>query len=97
MLTCIAVPKGLKLVYKAQYEAGDRPLTGAELARATGRTVQQLSGILGALGLRIHGTKKIDGRAGISLVFAVREEPGGGWSYRLLPEARRALEEERLV
>jgi hypothetical protein len=97
MLTRIAVPEGQKLVYQALYDAGDRSLTGAELARATGRTIQQLSGILGALGLRIHGTKQIDGRDGIDLVFEVREEPGGGWSYRLLPEARRALEEERLV
>ncbi|SRR5579883_622748 len=97
VLSRIAVPEWQKLVYKALYDVGDRPLTGAELAHVTGRTIQQLSGILGALDLRIHGTKQIDGRVGISLVFEVREEPGGGWSYHLLSEARHAREEERLV
>jgi hypothetical protein len=37
------------------------------------------------------------GRVGINLVFDVRQELGGGWSYRLRPEARQVLEEECVV
>jgi hypothetical protein len=92
----IAIPEGQKALYHVLYDAGDRVLSAGELANAMRITVQELNGVLGALGRRVNGTAGIDGKPGINLLLDV-EKSGGEWHYHMPQETRSALEKERLV
>ena len=68
------------------------------LAAATGRTTEELSGVLGGLGRRVNATSGIETLAeapGVNLLFEHREgaPPGGGWGWAMRPELRQALED----
>ncbi len=95
------IPYGQRDVFAALYEAGDRGLTGAELAAKTNRTRRQLVGVLGAFGNRIGNTPGAEtpeklgrpGHSGIGLCLDITPTDDGGWRYRMLPELRAALEQ----
>jgi serine/threonine protein kinase len=75
---------------------GDEGLTHDELVEAMGRRdLQDLSGVLGALGRRISGVPGYGEarRPGVEMVIS-RETPADGQRrLRLVPEMRKALEE----
>ena len=89
------VPPGQRGLYEVLDKAGDQGLLKPELAEAMGRSERELTGVLGALGKRIFGTKGTDDQ-GI-LLFLEISAADGTWRYRLRPEARAVLEAEGLV
>lgn len=96
VLTHIPVPRGQQQLYKALYDAGDEGLTHQELVQAMGRRdLQDLSGVLGALGRRISGIPGYGQarRPGVEMVISYERLPDGQHRIRLVPEMRAALEE----
>jgi CBS domain-containing protein len=96
VLTHIPVPRGQQQLYKALYDAGDEGLTHDELVEAMGRRdLQDLSGVLGALGRRISGVPGYGQarRPGVEMVIARETAADGPQRLRLVPEMRAALEE----
>ncbi len=89
------VPPGQRQLYEALHEAGDQGLLKPELAEAMERTERELTGVLGALGKRIFGTKGT-GEQGI-LLFLEISAANGTWRYRLRPEVRAVLKAEGLI
>lgn len=92
------IPPAQLAVYRALYEAGDDGLDFASLAAAVGRSVEELSGVLGGLGRRINATPGIGALAeppGVTLLFDQKPSapPGGGWGWAMRPDLRAALEE----
>ncbi|MEZ4541430.1 MAG: hypothetical protein R3C43_15775 [Chloroflexota bacterium] len=92
------IPPTQRAVYRVLYEAGDDGLDFGALAAATGRTTEELSGVLGGLGRRVNATPGIETLAeapGVNLLFEHRESapPGGGWGWAMRPELRQALED----
>ena len=92
------IPPTQRAVYRALYEAGDEGLDFGALAVATGRTTEELSGVLGGLGRRVNATSGIETLAeapGINLLFEHKESapPGGDWGWAMRPELRQALED----
>jgi hypothetical protein len=92
------IPPTQRAVYRALYEAGDDGLDFAALAAATGRTTEELSGVLGGLGRRVNATPGIETLPeppGVSLLFDYKPSapPSGGWGWAMRPELRHALEE----
>ena len=49
------IPPTQRAVYRALYEAGDDGLDFTALAATTGRSTEELSGVLGGLGRRVNG------------------------------------------
>ncbi|MBP6785953.1 MAG: hypothetical protein KA170_00090 [Candidatus Promineofilum sp.] len=92
------IPPTQRAVYRALYEAGDDGLDFGALAAATGRTTEELSGVLGGLGRRVNATSGIETLAeapGVNLLFEHRASapPGGSWGWAMRPELRQALED----
>lgn len=92
------IPPTQRAVYKALYEAGDEGLDFTALAVATGRTSEELSGVLGGLGRRVNATSGIETLPeppGINLLFEYKESapPGGSWGWAMRPALREVLEE----
>ena len=92
------IPPTQRAVYRVLYEAGDDGLDFGALAAATGRTTEELSGVLGGLGRRVNATPGIETLAeapAVNLLFEHRESapPGGGWGWAMRPELRQALED----
>jgi hypothetical protein len=96
VLTHIPVPRGQQQLYKALYDAGDEGLTHEELVDVMGRRdLQDLSGVLGALGRRISGIPGYgeSRRPGVEMVISYEQLADGQQRLRLVPGMRRALEE----
>jgi hypothetical protein len=89
------IPDGQRALYKALYAAGDRNVSQTELAAAMGRTEQELSGVLGALGNRVNGTEGSE-EQGVELLL-YRNMMDGEMHYRLRPEVFEVLRRESLV
>lgn len=89
------VPRGQRELYEVLVKAGDGGLLKPELAEAMGRTERELTGVLGALGKRIFGTKGTS-EQGI-LLFLEISASDGTWRYRLRPEVRAVLKAEGLI
>ncbi len=92
------IPPTQRAVYKALYEAGEDGLDFTALAAATGRTSEELSGVLGGLGRRVNATPGVDAlpeTPGVNLLFEYKETapPGGGWGWAMRPALRQALED----
>lgn len=92
------IPPTQRALYRALYEAGDDGLEFAALAAATGRSTEELSGVLGGLGRRINATPGIETLPeppGINLLLDHKPAapPGGGWGWAMRPELRQALED----
>lgn len=92
------IPPTQRAVYKALYEAGEDGLDFAALAAATGRTTEELSGVLGGLGRRVNATPGVETlpeMPGVNLLFEYKETapPGGGWGWAMRPALRQALED----
>lgn len=92
------IPPTQRAVYQALYEAGEDGLDFAALAAATGRSTEELSGVLGGLGRRVNATPGVEAlpeTPGVNLLFEYKETapPGGGWGWAMRPELRRALED----
>jgi hypothetical protein len=96
MLTRRRVPDGQMALYTALYSAGDEGMTMSQLTEATGRTAQELSGVLGALGNRINKTEGLEGQGATGVVLTIRQV-GDRWWYCMRPVLREALEAEGLV
>lgn len=82
----------------ALYEAGDQGLLRTQIAERLGLKELQVSGVLGSLGRRIQGTPGVEragrpGRSGTGHMMDF-DRVNGIWRYRLIPEARQAIEEE---
>jgi hypothetical protein len=95
VLTHIPVPAGQQQLYRALYAAGDRGLTHEELVEAMGRRdLQDLSGVLGALGHRISGVPGYGEarRPGVEMVISYEQLADGQQRLRLEPEMCQALE-----
>jgi len=95
VLQRLTVPAGQIALYKALYQAGDKGLPAARLAATMGRTEQELSGVLGALGRRINRTEGINitNPPGITLFFDISRIEDE-WHYRMVPLLRTVLEQE---
>ena len=83
------IPPTQRAVYQALYEAGDDGLEFAALAAATGRSTEELSGVLGGLGRRInatHGIETLPEPPGVNLLFDYKATapPGGAWGWACL-------------
>ncbi len=92
------IPPTQRAVYQALYEAGDDGLEFAALAAATGRSTEELSGVLGGLGRRInatHGIETLPEPPGVNLLLDYKPTapPGGAWGWAMRPELRQALED----
>ncbi|MBN1919640.1 MAG: CBS domain-containing protein [Anaerolineae bacterium] len=95
LLTRIPVPEGQRQLYKALYDAGAAGLTHAELIAVMGRRdMQDLAGVLGALGHRVNGTPGYgeENQPGTNMVIDWESLPEGKWRLRLKPEMCAALE-----
>lgn len=84
-------------LFKVLYNAGESGLEGKKLAEALKITPQQLSGVLGALGVRINSTEGLEDKGAILIVFDIRELSNGEWLYVMRPILKKALEEEGLI
>ena len=84
---------------QVSYKAGAKGLSGADLAAKMGlRNVHQFNGVLGTFGRRIGSTFKApEGMLPSETFFGISKLPTGGYHYVLLPEARRALEQEGMI
>ena len=92
------IPPTQRALYRALYEADDDGLDFVSLAAAVGRSVEELSGVLGGLGRRVNATPGVDTLAeppGVTLLFEQKPSapPAGGWGWAMRPETRVALEE----
>lgn len=92
------IPPTQRAVYRALYEAGDDGLDFTALAATTGRSSEELSGVLGGLGRRVNATPGVDAlpeSPGVNLLFEYKETapPGGGWGWAMRPALRQALED----
>ncbi len=92
------IPPTQRALYHALYEAGDDGLDFASLAAAVGRSVEEMSGVLGGLGRRVNATPGVGTLAeppGVGLLFEQKPSapPAGGWGWAMRPETRVALEE----
>ena len=92
------IPPTQRAVYRALYEAGDDGLDFTALAATTGRSTEELSGVLGGLGRRVNATPGIDTLPeppGVNLLFEYKEKapPGGTWGWAMRPALRQALED----
>ncbi len=90
-----SVSQGQRQLYEVLDKAGDQGLLKPELAEAMGRSERELTGVLGALGKRIFGTKGT-AEEGI-LLFLEISAADGTWNYRLRPEVRAVLKAEGLT
>ena len=97
MLTRIPIMEGQRLLYKALYDADDKGLTSTDLAAALNRSRYQLAGILGALGVRINATERLENKGGVAIVFDISRLNNGDYLYRMRPILRKALEIENLI
>lgn len=73
----------------------DKGLTHAELIAVMGRRdMQDLAGVLGALGRRVNGTPGYgeESQPGTNMVIDWEPLPEGKWRLRLKPEMRAVLE-----
>lgn len=91
-------PPTQRAVYKALYEAGEDDLDFATLAATTGRSTEELSGVLGGLGRRVNATPGVDSLPeppGVNLLFEYKETapPAGTWGWAMRPALRQALED----
>lgn len=92
------VPPGQRALYNALLEADERGLDFATLASRMGRSTEELSGVLGALGRRINATDGIESLPeppGVGLLFDYRDQapPSGDWGWAMKPALRKVLEE----
>lgn len=92
------IPPTQRAVYRALYEAGEDGLDFTELAATTGRSSEELSGVLGGLGRRVNATPGIEmlpESPGVNLLFEYKETapPGGTWGWAMRPALRQALED----
>ena len=92
------IPPTQRAVYKALYEAGEDGLDFATLAATTGRSTEELSGVLGGLGRRVNATPGVDSLPeppGVNLLFEYKETapPAGTWGWAMRPALRQALED----
>ena len=92
------IPPTQRALYRALYEADDDGLDFVSLAAAVGRSVEELSGVLGGLGRRVNATPGVSALAeppGVTLLFEQKPSapPAGGWGWAMRPETRVALEE----
>ncbi|MFW6126126.1 MAG: hypothetical protein ACOC58_03385 [Chloroflexota bacterium] len=96
MLTRRPISNGQRALYEALSEGR---LAYDELLERTGRTGQQMAGLLGALGSRINSTRAIHqaglpGNVGAVLKY---ERIDGERHLSLTPDAREALEAEGVI
>ncbi len=90
-------------LFRALYEADAQQLSKPELEARMGRTSHELSGVLGALGRRIHGTtgsEQVTRRIGATApieTFLKISQIQGKWYYSLRPELRELLERENII
>jgi hypothetical protein len=91
------LPQGQKDLYNVLFSAGDKGLDYATLAARIGRRVEQLNGLLGALGRRINSTSGVEGKPGVGLLFSLREQapPKNSWGWAMKPEVRSLLAEQK--
>lgn len=92
------IPPTQRAVYRALYEAGEDGLDFATLAATTGRSTEELSGVLGGLGRRVNATPGIESLPeppGVNLLFEYKETapPSGTWGWAMRPALRQALED----
>lgn len=97
MLKRIPLRSNHATLFKVLYRAGESGLEGKKLAEALKITPQQLSGVLGALGVRINSTEGLEDKGAILIVFDIRELSNGEWLYVMRPILKKALEEEGLI
>lgn len=91
------VPPGQRALYTTLLEAGEEGLDFATLAARMGRSTEELSGVLGALGRRINATPGIESLPeppGVALLFNYKESapPKGEWGWAMKPVLREVLE-----
>jgi hypothetical protein len=89
VLECIPVTRGQLQVFQALYKAGNRTLSLAELSQEIGRPEQEISGIFRALGLRVNGTRGVEGKPGKALLIDRQDN-----RYSLTQKFRKLLETE---
>lgn len=92
------IPPTQRAVYRALYEAGEDGLDFTALAANTGRSSEELSGVLGGLGRRVNATPGVEmlpESPGVNLLFEYKETapPGGTWGWAMRPALRQALED----
>jgi hypothetical protein len=79
------------------YQAGETGITGKKLGDAMKMTANQLSGVLGSLGVRINSTEGLEDKGGVLVVTNIEEQNNGEWLYTIRPILQRALEAEGLI
>ena len=79
------------------YKAGTAGIGARRLAEAMKMTSQQLSGVLGSLGVRINSTEGLEEKGGVLIVTNIEEQSDGEWLYTIRPLLQKALEEEGLI
>jgi len=84
-------------LFRILYKSGANGIEARKLAEAMKLTLPQLSGVLGALGVRINSTKGLEDKGGISTIFDIKEISDGEWSYTIRPILQKALEEAGLI
>ncbi len=97
MLKRIPIPPGQQQLYQALYKAGEKGLSSSELSSTLNRTRYQLSGVLGALGVRVNGTQGLENKGGIAAIFDISQLSRGEYQYRMKPILIHALELEHVV
>ena len=70
---------------------------GWDVVQIINRTPQQLSGVLGALGVRINKSEGLKDKGSISIVLEITANPNGNWCYKMRPILQKALEQENLL
>ena len=79
-------------LFRFLYNAGDGGLTYEDISNQMGKTVEELTGIFGALAKRINNTAGVDGNDGVYLMFeGNRDSMDWGWCMR--PELREVIQE----
>jgi hypothetical protein len=84
-------------LFRILSKAGTVGIEAKKLAESMNLTPQQLSGVLGALGVRINSTEGLEDKGGILIIFDIKEADNGEWFYHMRPILQKALEAEGLI
>ncbi len=102
-LNRMSLPDRQADLFRTLGDADGQQLSKPELEARMGRTPHELSGVLGALGRRIHGTpgseqvgQQIGARAPIETFLKISQIQGK-WYYSLRPELRELMESDGVI
>jgi hypothetical protein len=80
-----------RALFQIREKAGSNGIESRKLVVAINLTYQQLTGVLGALGVRINSTEGLEDKGGRLTIIDVKEVNDGEWLYTMRPVLQQGL------